>query len=1671
MSFLGALADQISSKYSLGENKTNSLDAVVDGEQTKYGSLGDFAKQFDQSAERRYLEEGYLRKDPYNTDPKQLEILMQEPDATVIVKKRMFASLGDNFRPDFMDRDEKLYYKAMKVLFQNKCRQIAALEKLSKIQRISSAAGNVNDQLMPILFTLTEDAGISSFPSSLTKPDLFGSISENADTSKFTQVMDRVRRLYGFNRSTNLTTWTTDSTNLFQAQFGQGNGVIEITNFTNLSTTVTNDIDKPGQFSLNITDPYGAMVITEYDIEKALSDATNVFNNHKIFQFGQETADQLISDLQIRLSGLRAERHASPISFKVNPDTLLGKRITAIIDRLGIELPFDFDTTSALTLGLSNKSKAGNTTKNGVSVPDEYIKDGAALGPEGLNTQKKKFSNFAVTKSHDSADSEFILFTRLIAAIYNKLSLDANSKNAFQTSNKNTNYARKKLRFQFCGKLLIQPMDSVHIYINSKSKYDNHLLGGLRNMFTGATELQAIGSAITDVTSQMTSLFNPGGDVNFQMEKSVFVGPEFPNFLWSIIRPQFINEREGTHIFAGLVNNATETFSAGDGKFTVAVQGSDNGEYLSMGKVNFKPGIDNFNGSIFDPMTPFKSRFDSVTSNFSENLPQLLYENEILMGSDSKKKSLVKFKLGPNAGQNATVENYIQDVTVDPVTKQFTRTFFAPDGLVYKWKEGIGVFVQFGSSTELNNPARIGNPAITADPFAGQDVMNVISLLITGTPYNFATYWKTVQNFDGAARDPQSKQDSAHSFYSSITNELTKNNTLWGNFIPFKNLEIDQKSYAKTLSTLFTVTNSNSQIETKLKELSDLQNKALLLNANIFDSPDNLGPLPRAALSKANNEANEISTEINRLIEEVNKQDLSKFTIIGDEVSFDVASFTNPGGDKNKESSDAKIRRNFRRQLNYLTRRLSYNVRGNEDKNLFIVDDFYDKDFDIAAFNQALGNGLKLYDNDFNTVKSKIKITAQLLNLEVFCDTQGHIRVRPPQYNRMPSSVFYKMMQMKKAMGIQVFPQFLDDLFSTQLKTLKTRLEIIEDEIRLDCASLNMNNDTDIVLFIGENSLSSSFGFISSPEGMIADISEILKEANPDNSEPKAGGAFDFLTTQASSNENIFTSSARFSFIKKSLAAAKDTFTPNNFNLRDTVNFDTNLKINELITRIDTKSGVRKSRKDFLYISTDPMPVAGVEARKYLDVFKITSELGKKLSERQKVIKLFYNAVKSSVEYRSLDDNSDTANQLLVPGNYGNKEIPEVFEHMIEDESYDDYGPNSGSRYIIKNSQIKSYSFTENPPSNTMVQVSGVLNPFAPNGLPEGLNSFPSGGNGMVTAAAVDYDMWRMYGLKELSPINVPFLSDPQSQCAPYATSILSRARQDILRGNLTISGNEFMQPGEVIFIECKGLLFYVTEVAHEFTFGGSFTTKLTLAYGHVPGEYIPTTLDVIGKALYNNKEIAGYQVQRQTSSFNESSFGVIISDPNNLNGLGAALAQLKNPTVAESPGGPTFGPANATTINNILYNVQYMITTNSSVSNNVKASLELRVYYDDSSSIDSSLLDYANEIKKIMIGESTMDSSSCSNQETNKLTKNDVQIINVNLSNDEIHNSPSQKAWDAARNLVDSNKVKLSTSTTPTSEDPTAINKERGKLRTALFSYIIDCWVKFDIIPPTTGT
>ena len=1686
MGFLGDLGSALSSQFGLVGNNTTTLDGVIDGQNVKYGTLGDFASQFDQSAERKYLEEGYLRIDPYETDPRQFEVAWQQPSATVLVKKKMFSSVAENYRPDYMDSDETLYYKAMTLLFQNKCTQVSSLEQLSKIQQVTAAVGSISEQLVPAIITLADQvnngyAGQNGF----TPAALFQANNPltTQDAASFFQTVDRLRTVYAYNRTAKYTTWITDPNDLFQSTFGPGTGVIEITNFTNITTNTSVDFNQPGSFSFAISDPYQAMLITDYDIELALSDATNSYYNNKAVQLGAVSANQTITQQQNMLNAARANRNASPITFNVDTNAIFGQPVTAIIDRLGLQIPFTYDALgSLLSLGLGSS----------VTVPPDYLRGGALAGYDGLDQGTLPIGpNQDIKPLFGSSESS--LFNSIITSIFQQLQLLRSTSSNLTLNYQQTNYARRKLRFNFSGKLIIQPMDTVHVYMNTKTQYDNKVLAGLQQMFTGFGILDNLTSNINSTINSISTLMNPSGNIQLQAEKAIYVGPDFPNYLWSLMRSQFVSEIEGTHVFAGVVEQAVDNWN--DGKFTMNVSGSDNTLYFRQGKINFKPGVDAFNGMIFDPLTPFVSNWDSftgnatspVTSQNSSNSPQLLDENMSLI-AETPQGSLVKFKQGALAGEKVTQGNFIQDQIINPATGRLTQTMYAPDGMVYKWKQGIGIFTRSGNTNTVNSASMVGSPNTRNEPFAGLDVMNVLSLLVTGIPYNYTTYLKASGSINSFTGDPNSKQSGTKTFLDSLKNDLLSTNLLWGNFVPFKSLVMNESAIALAMQAQLTATNISSDLDKKLNQLSELNNNLTSLGAiNVLSQSRGTNAATddqvQSQISNFRSQAQDLQDSINGAISDLQTASTQAFAQVQATPTYATNSLSSTATDGN----DLQLQQQIRQEINYLTRRMSYDVRANVDKNLFIVDDYYDTDYDIAAFNSSLG-GIPLFSNDYTNVMEKIKHVADLLNLEVFADTQGHIRVRPPQYNKMPSSVFYRMLYLQQTLGIQVFPQFLINLFTNQLQALGTQISIVEDQIRLTCAilgeypSLDASGDSTASTFISDQNVTAgtggTFNFISDPTGGITDYTILIQQANQEEANNVIDlslGSFGAIESSATATTQLFTSVQRYNVLLAALSAQTNAQSGSNTNNVPSSSVFQSSVVQQLVLRIQKNSGKTITSADYL-TSAGPNQPLQVDTGQTVDLFKVTRDLTTYINDWQSQVKIFYHAIKNAAEFATLDNDNSTGNQIGTPGIFGNGYVPEVYEHMIEDETFDDYGLGSGSRYVIHAKQIKSLTIREEPPPWTTVEVRGAISPlFDPatgGGGPAGFFTLPSGGNAATSAIAIDYDMWRFYGFKQPHYIDAPFLKDAVSQCGPYAAMVLTRNRANILQGSVTIIGNEYMQVGEVVYLEDRNLLFYITSVRHNYTEGASFTTTLDLRYGHSIGDYIPTYLDSIGKIIFKNQSTVDVVIQRQDSSAGEKGAGVI-----QLDGQNATANVLYTGSEGDNING--YSSTNQQVLDNLLYSAYNMINANGAFGNNVKASVELRIYYDNNTSVNGNLQSQAESAASYltsgMQGPQTF--SVTGSQSLLTLPSDSVSVETVSMDDDTDRRSPSQQALNAARAQmanVSTNTGSPSPSNPQDGNDGTDVagmSANNSALRTALFSYIIDCWVVFTSVPSTVAS
>lgn len=1642
MGFLSDLGQAINEQFGFGENTVTSLDSIdKNGRVANFGRLGDFANKFDQSARRSYIEDGFIR----NVRPRLREVIWQEPELTVVIKKRMFSSLIENFRLDLADENEKLFFRASKKLFQNKARAIAIYEKLSKIERISREAGKINSFLLPEL--LSGFANLEQIPAlnNLVDPETRAAI-------------EKIRRVFAFSEPTSFTTWVTDPDGTFISELGEGTGAIEFTTVANISTKSSVKFSE-GSANISLEDPYKLMTITNQDIDAAISDATNFFRNSAFGRFTEIQTQKLIEEQKQQLNNFRQSRGASIIRFIVSPNTLISKRVRAIVEAGGLELKFTF-----------NPGFVG--FGSGTEVDEDDLLPSTRLGVHGLS------------------EAEARLFQDIIKNIFLLLGFQNTSKSEVKEFNKETNFVRRKMRLHYTGKRIIQPMDVINIFITSRTRIDDKLIQGFELKSKGLSIGQKLDSLVRNINTNLGDLgsfFGGEGNVNSmdEVEKAFIVGADFPTWLWRLFRNDFTRQGAGTAIFVGLIKDVSRSYS--DGKYMVNVACEDNAGYFNKSQINLKPAVDVFNSSLYDPLTPFNISFDAATGSVQTSIqpgsqiPELLDENKLILNSEA-----VRFKTGRFRGDRASEDAHQAEI-VELTASGFRNVIANPDGFVYRWKEGIASLTKTERVAPESSIRDESSPRLTASPFAGQDVMNVLSLLVTGQPYNFNSFAKAaLANANNLpARDDMQNRDAALTYLDALTDDLTKRNVVWGNFVPFKRLVINEDAFEFIRSGQGDFTTQNLRINSLLQRRAELQDELILRNAGLArDAQSALGrdasgqllpPDPGSSITDPT--AITLQQEVDRLDDEI-KRALVQFQtqserllqskpdgqikIVGDDLTF----YPNTSDGESSASDEGRRldRAEFRRRIDFLTLRRLWKVKANEDINLFIVDDQYDKNWDIQGFERKIQANLKLFDSEYTSIEGQIKETAEILGLEIFADTQGHIQARPPQYNRVPSSVFHRMFRDKDRTGIQVFPQFLESLFFNQVQGLTGRIEIVEDEIRLRATALGINGDRQIQQTLrgaGEFG-QEGFVFISDENtGKIGSRSfqNLIQQSKPDLNEEFASGPLKELSTAvADANRPVVLFDA---------VARERTFERlNSTGFLDADSQNQITKYDEIRTRLKRTKGGNVPSLDKIF-SNDRF--RRVNRISQLDALKLLNEIGRFVSERQKLVMEASNAIRNLQDGIELNESGKGATASLFPNLNRGKSIPSILEHMIEDEQNHALGPGSGGRYIIRDSQIISYSVSEVPPPHTLVQVNGLFGEGFVD-APQNLRLTSSGGNAVTSAFAVDYDMWRMYGFRAPTSVDAPFFSDPDLQCSPYAVYLLNLARKNILQANLTLVGNEYYQPGDVIYIEDDDLLFYVEMVDQNFNYSGQYQTSLTLKYGHTPGEYIPTILDIVGKILYNQRNVLNsFRSNRFDNANGDIPIGTLIYENKE---FGSLIDPFTEQNISALIAG-NYGPQNQRVLSNFLLSLTGAL--NPVGFRRQKVTLQLRVFFSSTRTgdVEENLVTIANSVrnwlrnpeqKSISPNKSLISFDDTQKTGDFRIPEDVVEIITVDVSG-ETEDSPSASAWSAVRTLRRSNG-------SPSSEfEPDEGNQESLEQDKLLYKHIIDAWLVFEDVVETDDT
>jgi len=1665
MGFGDAFADALNEQFGLAENTPSSLDNMFGGIYTPFANLGDFRSKIDTTAQRQYIEDGIIR----NVRPRASEAILQEPDLTVIIKKRIFSSLIENYRTDLMCYEDKLFLRATKKLFYNKCRVIAAYERATKIERImSQSSGIINDFAIPIIGDAVD--ALNALPTSNLLID-----------PKTQAILQTVRKVKAFSDPSFVTTWVKDPGLPYATDTGEGTGVFELTLVQNMSCTTSTKFGE-GRASLTVEDPYKMMIITNEEIDEAISEAANFFGQNNFFRLTQHQLKQSIDDMKQRLNYVRQYRGASPIRFYINEETKLYKKVRAVIDEEGREIQFNFD--------------AGLFGSNLFSFDNSAVQvdPSAQEGTNGLTDQELK------------------IFKQIVQNIFTWFSLKQSTRSKITDFNKETAYVRRKMRLHYANKPIIQPMDVVYIFASSKTGIDSRVTKGFNFSYANNSLLNKLDQAIGNIESAFDDIRNgfSGGQTAgsfVEAEKNAIAGSDFPMWLWTMLRNEMTRESAGTCIFVGPVESASHSYSSEPGKYTLSVQIKDNSYYLQMGQLNINPSVKVYNGALYDPLTPFKTEFNESSGMIEEEIPELLDENKLLLASNSFREKAGRFKGTTINGDKYNVLDYervrqdlfggiygnAQRADFSSKTAEATnlrQVFREPDGFVYRWKEGIGSLTMWGepySNTSVGSFRQEIPAQITKSPFAGQDVMNVLSLMITGKPYNFNTFM-----YAAIRSGKLNNTDfSSMSYFRGLIGDIEETNATWGNFVPFKKMIMNEQAYAWSVKGSFELTTTNKKLSDLLRKRAQTFDQVARVMSSAINTPQyyTVGPegqVSGSSQSLATAPIQDLTAQIARYDNEIKQQQASwdsmyestaekspnALSVFGNDISFDP-DVSELGG----TATDSELRRKmseFRKKLNYLTLRRLWKVKANEDINLFIVDDSYDKNYDIQAFERGIQD-LGLFSSTFTDVAAEARNVAGILGLELFANTQGHIIARPPQYNRMPKSVFRDMVQTKAQTGIQLFPRYLESLMFNKMDGMTDRLEIIEDQIRLRSAALGYTDDTAVAKFLGNE-----FRFVTEEvDGKLGskDFRSLLNQSNPDLSEDSAKMALKDL-----SDTLAFPLNARRSFdIVKRADVVNDQ---NNFVGSNTYIFD---RIKTISTRLRTEKNIQNAPASREAVFSNSRATAVTSRIEQTDILNVTEQIASLLAERQQVIKILSNTVRNYTEGLTLnEENSEAADSVLLPNlnkTEDDVEFPELLEHMIEDNNVDDLGYKSGKRYVIEDSQIRNLTIREVAPPHTVIQVDGKL--------ATGLVDWPGntalaggaghGGNAMGSAWAADYDMWRMYGFRSPNAVQAPFFSNPNTQCAPYAVFLLNLARKQIFSGSVEVIGNEYIQPGEVYYIEDRNLLFYSESVSQTFTYGSTFTTSINLTYGHNPGEYIPTQLDIIGKGLYANRHNANsLRHMRHGRTDGDVHVGTIVVDQ--------TAIQLVSPLEGLVSG--VYGDQNRKTLSNILLATTGLLNP-SRLSD--KVNIELRVYKntapDMQIQVNNDLISVADEIL-FWVNNPTQIADDGETLLPDNVTQPSIDLENVFISTVEVDlssedtselRSSSSSAVSAARSILNSGvqaslissvgaeeqggDSSYQTSGTGSAQDATsssdaALKAQAKELITILANNVIDIWV-----------
>jgi len=978
-------------------------------------------------------------------------ITSQEPSLTVYIKKRAFWGLSSANDSRFMDSGEKLFMRASKILFEKKCNQIAAYEALTKVSKLVSEDAHLDAEKIDFLIEVIrelkdgmqgaydslESDALSAITQGSLDPDSLANIintfedelkklqSEEDELDSFLiNLEELVVKQKKLTQATN-TNWVVDPDDPDTFFMGRGAGVIELTLVSSADTSL--GLESPGSVNLTVEDPYNLMKITTDDVEVSLA-AANAEQNNLLQKdsSGQYAVlrgpGQILEEARSQEEQLRSIRENRVSSF-------FGTDRTAIGNSELVEIIFELRPASYA----ADKVVA-------------YTSSSAALAYNLENLQiamlQMPIEQQLTMEEAELVKSIFELLNQYVEAV-ERLNAEIEDLN----SGEDVTYARRQLRMHYLGKSIVQPMDSIHIYIRGNTYTDGEIVGPLSGVLNNSTFIQNY-ARDRDVSDAMLKaemeMFDLDIDVDF----------------YKSIRTSSFMRNAGMHVFGGLVRGVSESYNASNGTYILNVSGQSNLRWLELSRVNTAPSLEQPQGMLEDPLTPFSFKTDPATGLLEPGGAELLPGN-----AEAIANKKIRDKTGTSKGKLLNSENHAQDLVL--IEGNLEPIFQHTPGLVYKWKPGVMVAsldvnlkkTLKGEEAQDKSLQRYVGVKTVNDPFVGLDAADIVSMLVTGYPHSAQRFYASASSVGTFS---PSGSNSSTSYFHSFFDITRSTNKALGNFKPFRAVKLDGTKMAKQMALQGTLYKSYEALDKLRSDLAKEQDKLNLINSEYIgraevDDPD--------AEARQSNEKvtidiiKDLKEKIRKeriRIQEVQKQ-AEDDGVIQDtsNIVFDLRG--RPSGIENEAAKEQSHTVRLRNKV--LQFRPQFDCKFNQDENLLIISDEYDTNLNIQAFVIKLLQGdQQLFKSEFKYPREICKQVADILNFEFFCDTQGHLQFRPQQYNRIPLSLILKMFMLNEKNGIQLYPDFLKHLFESRLAANEDELTVLAHQIKRHALLLSLQN-------------------------------------------------------------------------------------------------------------------------------------------------------------------------------------------------------------------------------------------------------------------------------------------------------------------------------------------------------------------------------------------------------------------------------------------------------------------------------------------------------------------------------------------------------------------------------------------------------------------------------------